>query len=640
VPAPIGICRDQLGPASDFAVFMLGDMTSTSDSEGRVAVAGNANLTNFGVGDHLTNSHGTRDDLIVGGTLTMNGGQVFNGNAAYGVAANVTNVGFPNGTLYKGDPPPNFPRPAPNNVDFAAAGPFLRSLSQNLAAQPANGTTNIAFGGITLDGSNSSLNVFRLSGSALASANSFTVKAPAGSTVVVNIDGTADQMQNFGFSIQGTTRDKVLYNFYQATTLRMSSIGVQGTVLAPLAAIDFQNGQIEGSLIGASLSATGETHLVPFTGCLGPGVPTLTPTSTATSTVTPTSTATGTPTPTSTGTPTLTATATNTRTPEPTATGTHTITPSATPTSTNTPTPTPTDTPTPTPTDTPTPTPTNTPTPTDTPTPTPTISGAGTPVTPPPSNTPTSQPTATSTRTLSPTPTPTGTRPTSTPTATGTPVPTPAAPTLTPVVTPATPTRTPVVTPEPILCPDDVIIDPDGTIPGRRPGPGDQGHNKPRDDDDDDSHTEGNVLAVRCLEAASVTVSATLTPTSTPTRTPTATATRTAIAAGTAALTPSTVPTVAATRPAPAEAPAGSGGLTAPALSLSLPQAANVDDEVDVPYVIIANVDGNQKVRLLKDAAAGCSSIRVGDYVSAEGEKLHEQLFDATDISIEPIRRT
>src|SRR5581483_9841845 len=98
VPTPrLGapFCPNQLGPASDFTVFVLGDVNqSFTDTEGRMAVGRNATLNSFGVGDRLPNSHGSRDDLIVGNTLTMTGGQVFNGNAVYGVSQNVVGTGF------------------------------------------------------------------------------------------------------------------------------------------------------------------------------------------------------------------------------------------------------------------------------------------------------------------------------------------------------------------------------------------------------------------------------------------------------------------------------------------------------------------------------------------------------------------
>ena len=49
------------------------------------------------------------------------------------------------------------------------------------------------------------------------------------------------------------------------------------------------------------------------------------------------------------------------------------------------------------------------------------------------------------------------------------------------------------------------------------------------------------------------------------------------------------------------------------------------------------NAEVIQQVRLLEDARTACRSIRVGDYLTAEGEKVHEQLFDAYEVDI--IRR-
>ena len=55
-----------------------------------------------------------------------------------------------------------------------------------------------------------------------------------------------------------------------------------------------------------------------------------------------------------------------------------------------------------------------------------------------------------------------------------------------------------------------------------------------------------------------------------------------------------------------------------------------------LPYALIANRDeGAQKILLIKDAAKLCGSIRVGDYLEAEGEKQSEALFHADDVSIQ-----
>ena len=52
------------------------------------------------------------------------------------------------------------------------------------------------------------------------------------------------------------------------------------------------------------------------------------------------------------------------------------------------------------------------------------------------------------------------------------------------------------------------------------------------------------------------------------------------------------------------------------------------------PSVIIANRDGAVEVRLIKEAQAACSSIHVGDYLEADGDKQHEGLFHADSIEI------
>ncbi len=46
-------------------------------------------------------------------------------------------------------------------------------------------------------------------------------------------------MQNLGFQLTAVTANQVVYNFYQATTLSLSGIGVPGTVPGPRAGADF-----------------------------------------------------------------------------------------------------------------------------------------------------------------------------------------------------------------------------------------------------------------------------------------------------------------------------------------------------------------------------------------------------------------
>ncbi|MBF2063209.1 MAG: choice-of-anchor A family protein [Calothrix sp. C42_A2020_038] len=255
----------ELGIASDYNVFVLGDIQQKyTDIEGRLAAGGNINYVG-GIGSRLAPNSG--NVVVAGGNLTMSNGQVFNGNAVYGQAVNVSsNVGIPQGTLLQGNP-----------IDFNQAANQLEQLSQYLSTLAPTGTTTVqAWGGINLEGSGQKLNVFNLLGADLSKANYFQISADPDSTVVVNISGKDVSMKNFGFNITGTTRSKVLYNFFEATSITASGIGIEGSILAPLANFQFDNGQINGNVIVASLSGNGESHNYLFDGDL-PDLPTTNP---------------------------------------------------------------------------------------------------------------------------------------------------------------------------------------------------------------------------------------------------------------------------------------------------------------------------------------------------------------------------
>ena len=85
-----------------------------------------------------------------------------------------------------------------------------------------------------LTGTDSALNVFQVAGSALYSANSVVINVPAGSEVLINVSGTTDQLANVGINApQGSPAldpTHILWNFNQATSLFLNSVGVPGSV--------------------------------------------------------------------------------------------------------------------------------------------------------------------------------------------------------------------------------------------------------------------------------------------------------------------------------------------------------------------------------------------------------------------------
>jgi hypothetical protein len=59
-----------------------------------------------------------------------------------------------------------------------------------------------------------------------------------------------------------------------------------------------------------------------------------------------------------------------------------------------------------------------------------------------------------------------------------------------------------------------------------------------------------------------------------------------------------------------------------------------IDKSKDPPEMIVANVDGEVIVKMLKTDEIDINDVRPGDYVSVDGEKIHELLFEATSIDV------
>ncbi len=248
---------EPLGVANGFNVFVLQSVAQNgSDVEGRLAAGTSAQLANYSVGAALPGPSG--DVLVVGGALIFNGGTVHHGDVVYGTSLSQSSLDVPDGTIRQGAP-----------IDFAAEGAALESYSQQLGSLSANGTTEIPpWNAIQLTGTDPDLNVFTVPASALSAASSLSITAPAGSSVVVSFTGTSAVGQYMGFSLSGVTRDHVLYNFPEATSLILQGVGVEGSVLAPFADVQFNNGQINGTLVSRTLQGNGQSNDGLFGGCL------------------------------------------------------------------------------------------------------------------------------------------------------------------------------------------------------------------------------------------------------------------------------------------------------------------------------------------------------------------------------------
>ncbi|KFE69644.1 hypothetical protein DB31_6619 [Hyalangium minutum] len=239
---------------NDYNLFLLGNYNLGTDVEGKVAAAGNITMDNFSVGWRLPGTD-IANTLVAGGNLTLTNGGVW-GDARHGgsYSADQTVV-YPRGTVAQGSP-----------INFAAREAQLLSLSTQLASLTANGTTTREFwGGLMLRGTDAQQNVFDVNATDFIGAALWSIEAPAGSFVVVNIRGASATFTGFGIQFSGgIDQHGVLFNFVDTTSITAQGFGFWGTVLAPRADIHFTNGSFDGGIYARSLTGNAEGHINPL----------------------------------------------------------------------------------------------------------------------------------------------------------------------------------------------------------------------------------------------------------------------------------------------------------------------------------------------------------------------------------------
>jgi len=255
------------GIAGSYNLFVLEDFVSTSsDVQGKLAAGRHVQLDSYSVASTISSAPET-PTLVVGGDLTYGQGKIFTGSAL--VAGSIAGVnqtviyGLESGAEVLGN--------ASISVDFATEFSKLAQLSKQIAAVEPTGTVEYRWGGIYVTGDcNSSTQVFNLSGSTVLDSNHITLNCvPSSATIVFNIDGTRAGFKNIGLSQFHHQAPKILYNFHQATVVEFTWVGVEGTVLAPLAHLDNPRGQVNGTVIAKSWNGPMELHHFPFQGDIG-----------------------------------------------------------------------------------------------------------------------------------------------------------------------------------------------------------------------------------------------------------------------------------------------------------------------------------------------------------------------------------
>ncbi len=254
-----------LGPATGYNIFIKESFSQPgADSQGKIAVGGNANIGQYDVG--VNYEPGTKRDglqfwtepgkysdvLVVGGNLTtgqwswgnVKGNLILGGELTAGSSKNSVL-----GTTTKAKP-----------IDFNTAFEQFNLLSQELAGQANTGGLEFKYNNwLLLDGSaNNDVYFTSITGQMLANATDLTAPGlDKNDTLVINVSGKNINFDslNYGkresFAALDMSASHILYNFFEAENITFSG-GIKGNILAPNANFTFLQGDLSGQVIAKS----------------------------------------------------------------------------------------------------------------------------------------------------------------------------------------------------------------------------------------------------------------------------------------------------------------------------------------------------------------------------------------------------
>jgi choice-of-anchor A domain-containing protein len=255
---------------SSYNVLAFGSAQFTNGSaEGSIGVAGSAQLGNYAVASQITGDMGR---LYTGGSVNWGSGSVGkNGSGVIRAGGSLTITQSVGRRAAEGQTA---------TEDWEGLKTNLIALSTRLGQTTGSAPISAAGGKFTLKGTHPSLNVFTMPGTLLAQARTLVFDVPLASTVMINVTGTSATFTNgqqfvmengqkkamTGHALAGRT----LFNFPQATSVTGSSWGLQGTLLAPQANVNYSNGNIFGQVFANNLTTgnVGFQHCGSFKGQL------------------------------------------------------------------------------------------------------------------------------------------------------------------------------------------------------------------------------------------------------------------------------------------------------------------------------------------------------------------------------------
>ncbi len=250
----------QIGGAYNTLIFGNANVLN-SDMEGRLAVGGSLTASNYSFGLMIPPAwQAITPTVRVAGNASITNGSIY-GSMEYGGTASVSGV---SGTISNVAPPPDF------FTYLQTQSQALSTAYAGMAVSSGAGVTNTLVGGTrSLSTASAGTFVFQLFASGFATTAQLNINAPVGATVIVNVLGSSVAFTDKAFNLSGgVTSSNILFNFVDATSLTMSGLGFNGSVLAAGAAFTFNNGYVNGDVVAQSLSGSGQFNFQSFAGAL------------------------------------------------------------------------------------------------------------------------------------------------------------------------------------------------------------------------------------------------------------------------------------------------------------------------------------------------------------------------------------
>jgi choice-of-anchor A domain-containing protein/LPXTG-motif cell wall-anchored protein len=253
--------------ASSFNLFVFDNLAvQNSDVEGRMAVGGTLKMSNYSVGSKI-NTSSSRGDLVVGGSIYCENGQVFSGNTVIGNNSKIEKYKFNNvcGIMNKGkkSSQPVVVEQYDVKSFFEKSKIEFKSFSKKFKSLKINGNVKIENNYMILSGSSSSMNIFEINANRICNSNSsleklsgIKINVPSKSACIINVCGNNFGFGDYQIDLNGLEAEDVLWNFCGVENAFLCNLSLKGTVFSPETKWILKgNGNIDGSFIAHSINS-------------------------------------------------------------------------------------------------------------------------------------------------------------------------------------------------------------------------------------------------------------------------------------------------------------------------------------------------------------------------------------------------